>query len=274
MSLPPDAPLLSVVVPAYNEEARLPDTLAQILAYLERQSYASEVLVADDGSTDGTAALVERMARNHPCLRLLSLDHRGKGFAVRAGALAATGEYLLLCDADLAVPIEEWPKLHEWLNRGYDVAIGSREGLGARRLGEPWYRHLMGRVFNLIVRVVAIGGIQDTQCGFKALRGLVARDLFGRVQIYGEHAPRVQGAAVTAYDVELLFLARRQGYPIAEVPVIWRYGTETKVNPLRDSWRNLLDVLRVRWYALRGRYAHHHAASPMAAVEKTAQRGG
>lgn len=272
MSLAPESPLLSVVVPAYNEETRLPETLAQILAYLEHQSYTSEVLVADDGSTDGTAALVEQMARAHAGLRLLPLDHRGKGFAVRAGALAAGGEYVLLCDADLAVPIEEWPKLYDWLNRGYDLAIGSREGLGARRLGEPWYRHLMGRVFNLIVRVVAISGIQDTQCGFKALRGLVARDLFQRVQIYGEHAPQVKGAAVTAYDVELLFLARRQGYPVAEVPVIWRYGTETKVSPVRDSWRNLLDVLRVRWYALRGKYSAADT-SPVPTVEKTAQRG-
>ena len=272
MSFRPDPPLLSVVVPAFNEQQRLPDTLAQILAYLERQPYRSNLLVADDGSTDRTAELVEHMARQHPSLRLLRLDHRGKGFAVRAGALAVDGEYILLCDADLAVPIEEWEKLSALLSQGYELAIGSREGLGARRLGEPWYRHLMGRVFNLIVRAVAIGGIQDTQCGFKALRGDVAHDLFTHVQIYGADAPRVQGAAVTAYDVELLFLARRRGFRIAEVPVIWRYGTETKVSPLRDSWRNLVDVLRVRWFALRGRY-HTLDAHP-AIVEKTAQRGG
>lgn len=272
MSFPTDVLSLSVVVPAYNEELRLPNTLTQILGYLERQGYRSEVLVADDGSSDGTAMLVEQLAAQHPTLHLLRLDHRGKGFAVRAGALAAAGEYVLLCDADLAVPIEEWEKLFGWLNRGYDVAIGSREGLGARRLGEPWYRHLMGRVFNLIVQAVAIGGIQDTQCGFKALRGEVAHDLFERVQVYGEHAPQVQGAAVTAYDVELLFLARRRGYRIAEVPVMWRYGTETKVSPVRDSWRNLRDVLTVRWYALRGKYQGLNSPLPIA-VEKSVQRG-
>jgi glycosyltransferase involved in cell wall biosynthesis len=269
----PESPALSVVVPAYNEEMRLPNTLARIFAYLDQQPYRSEVIVADDGSTDGTAGLAERLAAARANLRLLRLDHRGKGFTVRAGALAARGEYVLLCDADLAVPIEEWERLRSFLAGGYDVAIGSREGLGARREGEPWYRHVMGRVFNLIVRVVAVGGIQDTQCGFKALRREVAHDLFGRVRIYGENAPRVQGAAVTAYDVELLYLARRRGYRIAEVPVPWRYGTETKVSPLRDSWRNLLDVLRVRWYALRGMYHGLDAPLPVAAVEEPARRG-
>jgi len=268
-----ESPLLSVVVPAYNEELRLPDTLGQILAYLKRQPYRSEVIVADDGSADGTAALVERMAEQHPSLWLLRLDHRGKGFAVRAGALAADGDYVLLCDADLAVPIEEWERLRRYLTSDYDVAIGSREGLGARREGEPWYRHVMGRVFNLIVRVVAVGGIQDTQCGFKALRRATAADLFQRVRIYGEDAPRVEGAAVTAYDVELLYLARRRGYRIAEVPVPWRYGTETKVSPVRDSWRNLRDVLAVRWYAIRAIYQDLDAPLPVGAIEETARRG-
>lgn len=275
-----DQPFLSVVVPAYNEERRLPETLAQIVAYLERQTYRSELIVADDGSTDRTAALVEELAARRSRLgggkgeiRLLRLDHRGKGFAVRAGALSAHGEYVLLCDADLATPIEEWEKLYRKFNEGYEMVIGSREGLGARRLGEPWYRHVMGRVFNLIVRVVAVGGIQDTQCGFKALRLLVASDLFRRVRIYGDDSPVVQGAAVTAYDVELLFLARRRGYPIAEVPVIWRYGTETKVNPLRDSIRNLRDVLTVRWYALRGRYHGLDAPQSVGVAEETVRRG-
>ena len=265
-------PFLSVVVPAYNEERRLPETLAQILAYLDRQTYPFELIVADDGSSDRTAALVEAVAKDRPGVRLLRLDHRGKGFAVRAGALAARGEYVLLCDADLATPIEEWEKLAEKFTAGYAVAIGSREGLGARRLGEPWYRHLMGRVFNFIVRAIAVGGIQDTQCGFKALHHIAAADLFKRVRIYGDDAPTLQGAAVTAYDVELLFLARRRGYAIAEVPVMWRYGTETKVSPLRDSLRNLRDVLTVRWYALRGRYQDLDAPLPIAA-EEPARRG-
>jgi glycosyltransferase involved in cell wall biosynthesis len=237
------------VIPAYNEEGRLPTTLSRILGYLARQSYPSEVLVVDDGSSDGTIAAATR-----PGVTVLRRDHRGKGFAVRAGALAARGTYVLLCDADLAVPIEEWEKVHAQLTAGYSVVIGSREGLGATRQGEPWYRHVMGRVFNMIIGVVAIKGIKDTQCGFKALSRAAAQDLFRRMRIYGDDAPILRGAAVTAYDVELLFLARRCGYRIAEVPVLWNYGTETKVSPVRDSLRNLRDVLTVRLNDLRGRY--------------------
>ncbi|GAB4427318.1 MAG: glycosyltransferase family 2 protein [Chloroflexi bacterium OHK40] len=248
--MPDDAPYLSIVIPAYNEERRLPETLARIDAYLARQPFRSEVIVVDDGSSDGTATV----AAGQPGVQLLRRDHRGKGFAVRAGALAATGELVLLCDADLAVPIEEWPKLEARLRAGYELAIGSREGAGATREGEPWYRHVMGRVFNAIIHLVALRGIEDTQCGFKAMPRAVAHDLFQRVRIYGDDAPIVRGAAVTAYDVELLFLARKLGYRIAEVPVRWQYGTETKVSPVRDSLRNLRDVLTVRLNDLRGRY--------------------
>ncbi|NOK58504.1 MAG: glycosyltransferase family 2 protein [Chloroflexi bacterium AL-W] len=260
-------PTLSIIVPAYNEELRLPDTLTQILAYLDQQPYSFEVIIADDGSTDRTAQLVEQMTDHRDDVSLLRLDHRGKGFAVRSGVLASHGEYVLLCDADLAVPIEEWEKLQRYLDGGYDVVIGSREGLGARRLGEPWYRHMMGRVFNMIVQVVAIGGIQDTQCGFKGFRRGVALDLFHRVRIYGDNAQTIIGAAVTAYDVEVLFLARHRGYRIAEVPVLWRYGTETKVDPMRDSLRNLQDVLKVRWYAMLGKYQGLNAPLPVEMIE-------
>jgi hypothetical protein len=134
------------------------------------------------------------------------------------------------------------------------VAIASREGLGARRYNEPAYRHLMGRAFNLIVRSVAVRGIQDTQCGFKAFRRKAAKDLFRNMQLYGDGTGAVRGAVVTAFDVEILFLAQKWGYAIAEVPVQWHYGADSKVNPLKDSWRNLRDVLRVRWNDLCGRY--------------------
>lgn len=248
-------PVLSVVVPAYNEARRLPATLQAIMHYLSAQPFASEVTIVDDGSTDGTAQLVEQMMRRHRNLSVMRLEHRGKGFAVRAGALAAQGNYVLLCDADLAVPIEEWDKLQHHLRDGFDIVIGSREGLGAKRLGEPRYRHIMGRMFNMVVRLIALGGIQDTQCGFKAFRREASQRIFRAAQLYGDDAKVVQGAAVTAFDVEALFLARKFGYRIKEVPVVWRYGTETKVDPLRDSWRNFGDVVRVRWNDLRGRYA-------------------
>lgn len=272
MKVPPEPVSLSVVVPAYNEERRLPETLGQILRFLAQQPYPSEVIVADDGSRDGTAALVERLRAQHPSLRILRLDHRGKGYAVRKGVLAARGAFVLFSDADLAVPIDEWAKFERTFAEGADVVIGSREGLGARRQDEPRYRHLMGRVFNLIVRLVAVGGIQDTQCGFKAFRHAVAQDIFGRVQLYGDDAPPVRGAAVTAFDVEVLFLARRRGYRIREAPVLWRYGSETKVDPLRDSLRNLRDVLAVRWNALRGAYQGLDAPLPISPIEESARR--
>jgi len=247
-------PFLSIVVPAYNEQQRLPGTVQAVFAFVTIHQLVVEVVVVDDGSTDATVATMEPLQAQHPQLHIIRNDHRGKGYAVRTGVLAAQGEYVLLCDADLAVPPEEWFKLASYFDQGYDVVIGSREGAGARRLGEPWYRHVMGRIFNYVVRLVAVGGIQDTQCGFKAFRYAVAHDLFNSVQLYGANAQQIQGAAVTAFDVEVLFLARKRGYRIKEVPVVWRYGTETKVDPLRDSWRNLQDVLRVRWNALRGRY--------------------
>ena len=250
-------PLLSIVIPAYNEQLRLPTTLETIRAYVQQVQADVEVLVADDGSSDTTAHIVQQMAHTWSQLRLLSLDHRGKGFAVRAGALAACGEYVLLCDADLAVPIEEWDRmLPIFVDQHADVVIGSREGQGARREGEPFHRHVMGRVFNMLVRVLVVGNFRDTQCGFKAFRRAVAHDLFGRARIYGDDAPVIQGAAVTAFDVEIIYLAVKRGYRVIELPVLWHYGVETKVDPIRDALRNLRDIIRVRWLAIQGAYTH------------------
>lgn len=253
-----NTPYLSIVIPAYNEARRLPQTLEAILAYARQQPYEVEILVVDDGSSDATASIAEQYAG----VQVLRRNHYGKGFTVRAGALAARGDYVLLCDADLAVPIDEWEKLHACLTNGYDLAIGSREGIGARRIGEPWYRHVMGRIFNLIVQAIAVPGIQDTQCGFKALSRTATKTLFRRMKIYGEVERPLVGAAVTAYDVELLFLARRYRYRVAEVPVHWHYGTETKVDPIRDSLRNLRDVLRIRLHDLRGDYRVDTSSPP------------
>ena len=171
-------PFLSILVPAYNEQQRLPLTLHTMMQFIAEQPYDVEVVVVDDGSTDATVDVIAPIIAPYPQIRLICNDHRGKGYAVRTGVFAANGDYVLLCDADLAVPLEEWSKLHHLLMQNYDLVIGSREGVGAQRLGEPGYRHVMGRIFNFVVRLVAIGGIQDTQCGFKAFRRDVARDLF------------------------------------------------------------------------------------------------
>lgn len=252
---PITCPSLTIIIPAYNEEQRLPQTLQRILAYLKQQPYGSQVIVVDDGSGDLTAEVVAAFQSDEPRVELIRNDHRGKGYAIRTGVAAARGDIILFFDADSSTPIQDIEKLIPWFERGYGVVIGSREGDGAKQISEPFHRHFMGRIFNLVVQLLALRGIEDTQCGFKALRGDVAREIFARAQLYGDHARRVTDAMVTAYDVEVLFIAQKLGYPIKEVPVDWRYGTQSKVNPLKDSLRNFRDVLLVRWNDLRGRYA-------------------
>lgn len=248
-------PFLSVVIPAYNEERRLPPNLNHILDYLRRQSYSYEVIVVDDGSTDRTVARIRAVAQGSGCVRVIENPHYGKGFTVRTGMLAAKGDIVLFTDADLSTPIKELARLLPYFEQGYDVVIGSREGGDERqRVGEPFYRHLQGRVFNYVVQLLAVPGIQDTQCGFKAMRREVAHDLFPRLRIHDGSAGPVVGSMVTGFDVELLFLALKHDYAVQEVPVEWHYGHESKVNPLRDSWRLLRDVLLVRWNDILGRY--------------------
>lgn len=247
-------PFLSIVIPAYNEMFRLPKTLCEILDFVDQQSYQSEILIIDDGSTDDTVSVAREIANQHSNVTVIQNDHRGKGYAVRTGIFSATGRHLLFSDADLAVPIEEFNKFLPHLDAGFDVVIASREGQGAQRIGEPVYRHIMGRVFNLIIRSVTLDGFKDTQCGFKAFKRDVAHDLFSHVLLYGEKAGNLKDPAVTGFDVEVLFLAIKRGYKVKEVPVNWIYGTETKVNPMKDTLRNLLDVLRVRWNDSTGRY--------------------
>ena len=247
-------PYLSIVIPAYNEAGRLPDTIAAVFDHTKLLPYGVELLVVDDGSKDDTAQIGALLIPEGKG-RVLREPHRGKAAAVLAGMLAAEGDYVIFMDADLAVPVADVHRLLQYLEyQGYGVAIGSREGTGASRVGEPLLRHVMGRVYNLIVQIVAVPGIQDTQCGFKMFRADVARDIFPRMKLYTLDSPVVTGARVTGFDVEVLFLARRRGYLIKEVPVRWKYGAESKVSPLRDTWYNFRDVIRVRWNDMRGRY--------------------
>ena len=229
-------PYLSIVIPAYNEAARISGTLFQVIEYLEAQDYEWEVVVADDGSQDQTAQLVGRVIVDHPNVRILRLPHRGKGWAVKNGMLAAQGEYRLLCDADLSVPIQQAERLLPPLSAGSDIVLGSREAPGSARIGEPVRRHLMGRVFNLLVGRIAVSGLLDTQCGFKCYRGAVVQDLFRRQTMDG-----------FSFDVELLYLARKLGLTFEEVGVDWYYRSGSKVRPVRDSLVMTLDLLRIRW---------------------------
>lgn len=256
-------PDLSVVVPAYNEESRLPASLQAIQAYLTRQDYPSEVIVVDDGSGDRTAEVAEARRAEMPTLRVIRNPHRGKAYALRTGVLASRGAVVFLCDADLSMPIEEIAKFLPLLQRGYGVVIGSREAPGARRFGEPPHRHLMGRVFNSLVRLVVLSEFQDTQCGFKCLSREAAFDIFPRLQVRTGES-EVKGPMVTGFDVELLYLARKLGYRIAEVGVHWYYAPGSKVNPVRDTLRMIADVLKVRFNDRRGYYEPKNAAAPKA----------
>lgn len=247
-------PYLSMVVPAYNEEHRLPSTLATLVDFLAGKPYPAEIIVADDGSTDNTRQVAERAAGESSSIRVLSLPHRGKAAAVRAGILEARGEIILFTDADLSTPLSYTDRLVSAIEAGAGVAIGSREGEGAYRHGEPGYRHVMGRIFNAVVRVLAVPGLNDTQCGFKAFRQDVAADVFSSLRLY-DGTREVTGPRVTGFDVEVLFVARKRGYRIVEIPVEWTHVPGSKVAPLTDAVRMFVDVLRVRINDIRGRYA-------------------
>ncbi|MEK7401141.1 MAG: dolichyl-phosphate beta-glucosyltransferase [Gemmatimonadota bacterium] len=240
---------LSVVIPAYNEAARLPETLAAVRQFLDVHAITHEVIVVDDGSADDTA----NRARAGGA-RVMAERHRGKAAALRVGVRAATGDRVLLMDADLATPIDEWTKCAAAFDAGADIVIGSRELPDSRRIGEPWYRHVMGRVFNWLVQLLVMRGIRDTQCGFKAMRRTVAVDLFRWSRLYPDDAAPLTVPAVTAYDVELLYVARRRGYTLSQIPVTWRFDAGTLVHPWRDTVRNFRDLWTVRRMARLGLY--------------------
>ncbi len=238
------SPWLSVIIPAYNEERRLPATLEKLRAYLTRQSFSHDVWVVDNGSTDRTSDLARECARGWPSLRLADCAVRGKGAAVRTGMLHAGGKYRFLCDADLSMPVEEFELFYPPRLEDADVAIGSREAAGARRFNEPGYRHLTGRVFSLAVKLLVLRGFEDTQCGFKCFRDSAAEYLFSRQRFNG-----------WSFDVEVLYLARRRGFRIREVPVSWYYQSDSRVRLANDSFHMFLDLIRIRWFDLRGIYA-------------------
>jgi dolichyl-phosphate beta-glucosyltransferase len=229
---------LSLVIPAYNEASRIGPTLEKIIAYLARRGEACEIIVVDDGSGDGTAATARDAIRGWPRARVLSLPkNRGKGYAVREGVLASSGRAILYSDSDLSAPIEELDKLLPDLDRGYDAVIGSRALPGSDiRIRQSALRESMGKAFNLLVRLLVLPGVRDTQCGFKLLRREVALDVFGRLRIRG-----------FAFDVEALALCRKMGYKVKETPVVWMNSPPSRVRIVRSSAGMLRDLLRIWW---------------------------
>lgn len=233
---------LSIVIPAYNEEKRITDCIDTITAYLADQHYASEIIAVDDGSTDDTLAILQSLQTRHHQLKAISYPkNHGKGYAVRQGVLAAQGNYVLFSDADLNVPIEEITKLFAALQNGAQIAVGSRAAEGAVVAGgRPWLREFGSHSLNLAVRVLAVPGIRDTQCGFKLFEARIAKELFRRSFLDG-----------FSFDVEILYLARKLGYRVEEIPVTWIHRGGSKVRPVRDGLLFLRDILRIRLHNYR-----------------------
>lgn len=236
-------PFLSIIIPAHNEERRLPATLEQAFAFLQDQDYQAEVLIVENGSQDRTLELARDFAAGHAGFRVIQETERGKGLAVRRGMLSARGAYRFMCDADFSMPIAQLNRFLPPSLTEFDIAIASREAPGAIRYNEPEYRHLVGRMFNLLIRVLALPGFHDTQCGFKCWTAQAAESLFARQTLTG-----------WAFDVEILYIARNWGYRIVELPVPWYFNPDSKVNVFRDSFQMALDLLRIRLNDVQGRY--------------------
>ena len=238
------APYLSVIIPAYNESARVISTLEAVSVYLQGQAYSWEVITVDDGSDDATAKIVEQWSCGREEFSLERIRHGGKGAAVRHGMLVATGEYRFMCDADLAMPINHLSDFLGCMSEGNDVVIGSRQIAGANRYGESHFRHLLGRAFNKTVQLIAVRGFQDTQCGFKCFSAKAAAALFPMQRISG-----------WGFDVELLYLAQQRGLRVQEIPIEWRHDADSRLSPASAGLHMLRDVIAVRWRSLRGEYS-------------------
>ena len=236
-------PQLSIVIPAFNEAQWIGQTLDELRAHLPSLGLVWEIRVVDDGSADDTMGIVERVRSGDSRIVVQREPHRGKGATVRAGMLAAQGDLRFMCDADLSMPVTELLRFLEVVPERCDIAIGSREGAGARRVGEPAHRHRMGRLFNQLIGIVALSGIRDTQCGFKMFSRRAAETVFPMVTIEG-----------WAFDIEMLVIAQGKDLRILELPIEWHYRKESHVSLLRDSFRVARDVLQIRANGLRGRY--------------------
>jgi len=244
---------LSLVIPSYNESGNFKSgCLQQVADYLKKKKLNWQVIVVDDGSTDGSSQPIKTWVKKQPNWRFIQNPHQGKAATIMTGVFKAKHPYILFTDFDQATPISQVEKLLPLLDKGYQIVIGSREIKGSLRQKEPFYRHLMGKIFNFVVQLLTVRGIHDTQCGFKIFDTQIARQLFKALKVY---RPGPEKHAFTgAFDVELLFIANKKGYKIAEVPVRWYHAPTSRVNPFRDSIRMFLDVLKIRLTDLSGGY--------------------
>jgi dolichyl-phosphate beta-glucosyltransferase len=247
------SPTYSIVIPAYNESSRIRPTLDEVLRYSRENGWDVEILVVDDGSRDDTTAIIQEYGQRYPQVRLVhNPENHGKGFSVRAGMLDARGDVCLFTDADLSSPMTEAQHLFDAIAQGADIAIGSRwlrAELQTKR--QPLYRQLFGRIFNLVLRVILGLNFADTQCGFKAFRRDAAQRVFPL-----QHIER------WGFDPEILFLARKLGLVVKEVPVVWAHSEGTRLHPFRDGLRMFGDVVRIRWNSITGAYTSEAVPSP------------
>ncbi len=236
-------PYLSLILPAHNEAERLPKSLKQVQEYLSIQPYDYEVLVIENASSDETGRIAEEFQQDFPQLKLIRLEQGGKGNAIRAGMLAAKGEYRFMADVDFSMPVNEIGKFLPPRLEKPQVAIASREQQGAQRIGEPFYRHLIGRVFNALVQTLVLPGLQDTQCGFKCFSAAAAEEIFPNQTLEG-----------WSFDVEVLTIARQLGYEVLEVPVTWTFQPGSRMSIFKDSWKMFKDLLLIRSNKRKGAY--------------------
>ena len=245
----------SIVIPAYNEADKITSSLTQVLGFMRNFSDSFEIIVADDGSSDKTADLVEEYSKNNPEVKILRLSHKGKSGAWISGVGEAQGNYLYLADADFSAHISELKKLLVWMrDQEFDIVIASREGKGAQRIGEPFYRHVIGRCFNLLVQIITLPGIKDSQCGFKLFKRDVARKIFGKLVIYGNFEKELKKPYFGALDVEVLYIARKLGYKIKEVPVTWTYVKTSRLNFFANAFKMARDLVKIRLADFKGAY--------------------
>jgi dolichyl-phosphate beta-glucosyltransferase len=244
---------LSVILPSYNESKNIDrGVLTEVYQFLQDYQRSWELILADDGSSDGTPEKLLAFAKLDPRIKVVLNPHKGKGPTVKAGMLSAIGEWRLFTDFDQSTPLREIRKLLKHTS-SYEVIIGSREIYGAKREKEPFYRHIMGRGFNLLVQLLAVPGTQDTQCGFKLFSAKATEKLFGNLHIYSGDSERPD-AFTGAFDVELLYLAKKYGFPIKEVPILWKHFATDRVNPLRDSFLMFADIVRIKLADLQNKY--------------------
>jgi dolichyl-phosphate beta-glucosyltransferase len=231
------SPRLIIIIPAYNESVRIIDSLTAIGLYIEKQNYQCKVLVVDDGSKDSTLSICRKFAQKHPWMQIISYTrNKGKGHAVRVGILHSSADFFLICDADLATPIDELDGFWQYIDEGADIVIASRPIKGSHLVKrQPLYREMAGRAFNHVIRMMAVHDIADTQCGFKLFRGSVAKKIFSKCEIDG-----------WSFDIEVLYIAQKLGFCIKEAAVHWYHRSGSKIQFLRDGIRMLRDVNRIR----------------------------